>query len=139
MANLQNRAGFTLIELVIALTIVGILAAIAYPSYQESVRKSRRSDAKAGLLSLQLTQEKFRANCIQYATAIGNTESCATGNFTAKHASTSPDGYYNLSITSASATSYTLSADPTGVQAGDAKCDPMTIDQDGNKTPADCW
>ncbi|WAR47026.1 type IV pilin protein [Methylomonas rapida] len=94
---------FTLIELMIVVAVVGILAAIAYPSYTEYVMKSRRSDAKAGLLSLQLTQEKYRANCIQYAedidTAAAN-YSCATGNYTLTHATTSPDGHYDLSVVS---------------------------------------
>ena len=54
-----NTKGFTLIELMIAVAIVGILAGIAYPSYQDSVRKSRRADAKGALLGFANAMERY--------------------------------------------------------------------------------
>ncbi|MFI3186333.1 MAG: prepilin-type N-terminal cleavage/methylation domain-containing protein, partial [Methylococcaceae bacterium] len=54
----QSQAGFTLIELMVTVAIVGILAAIAYPSYQDSVRKSRRADASGALLGLANAMER---------------------------------------------------------------------------------
>lgn len=116
--------GFTLIELMMAVAVIGILAAIAYPSYTEYVMKARRADAKAGLLSLQLAQEKYRANCVQYATGLhATTYSCGGGSFNLVHVNSSPDGHYALSIVSASATAYTLRATRQvgGAQAND-KC-----------------
>lgn len=125
---IRKNEGFTLIELMIVVVVVSILAALAYPSYTEHVMKGRRADAKAGLLSLQMAQEKYRANCFQYATALNATPanySCATGNFTLTHQTTSPDGHYDLSIVSAdsSASSYRLRATRKagGPQAND-KC-----------------
>jgi len=157
---LKNVRAFTLIELMIVVAVVGILAAIAYPSYTEYVMKSRRSDAKAGLLSLQLAQEKYRANCLQYATGIDSNFSCAStlsnaddGNHDLIGSTTSPDGYYTLSIsplpgtTALAQTTYSLTATAIGVQAGDTKCKSLSIDQNGVKTSKDsanntstgCW
>lgn len=124
--------GFTLIELMIAVAVIGILAAIAYPSYTSYVMKARRSDAKAGLLSLQLAQEKYRANNPTYGdlTDIGLSAS-------------SPDGHYTIGVTLANNdTTYTATAAPTGVQAGD-KCGTFQITNAGVKsvtgTATDCW
>ncbi|MGR8980546.1 MAG: type IV pilin protein [Gammaproteobacteria bacterium] len=148
MAFEKRQTGFTLLELMIVVAIVGILAAIAYPSYKEYVMKSRRSDAKAGLLALQLAQEKFRTTCIQYATKINTTTSTCTGaiskaadgNHDLVNPTSSPDGYYTLSISPLPATDdeasikYTLTATAVGIQVNDTNCKTFSIDQDGNKT-----
>ena len=55
----KRRGGFTLIELMIVVAIVGILAAIAYPSYVEQVRKGRRADAMAQMVTLAQAYERF--------------------------------------------------------------------------------
>jgi type IV pilus assembly protein PilE len=132
--------GFTLLELMITMLVIAILTSIAVPGYRSYMYKSRRADAKAGLSGLQLAQEKYRTSCIQYATARGDSGaySCVAGNFTLEHSSTSPDQYYNLSITAADASTYTLQASPTGVQADDA-CGTFTINQNNTKTPEACW
>ncbi len=146
----KKDAGFTLIELMIAVVVIGILAAIAYPSYQDYIYRARRSDAKAGLLSLQQAQEKFRANCIEYAdnivTAGNRVCDTVTPTYSVEHSSTSPDGHYNLT-TAGTATTYTLTATYTGVQTGDTDCKTLSLDQAGNKTATDstdtattgCW
>ncbi len=145
-----NR-GFTLIELLIALLIIGILAAIAYPTFQSSAYKSRRTDAKAALVKLALDQEDFRANCPHYADTLVGTRACApaTATYVLGYSNAqSQDGYYTLSIQSASSTGYLLHATATGPQLGDKECATLTLDQDGTKgaldesnnpSPAPCW
>ena len=144
----KRDSGFTLIELMIAVVVVAILASIAVPAYQGAMQKSRRSDAISALLSLQLEQEKFRASCTQYASAIAASDTCdpGGGTFQVAFTTTSTEGHYNLSINSAGSTSFTATAAPVsgGAQDGD-DCGTFAIDQDGpitdNASYADarCW
>jgi len=131
-AQASDFRGFTLIELMIAVAIIGILAAIALPAYQEYVRQARRADGQAALMSLQLAQEKFRANNTTYA----------SGTAAIGVASTSTEGHYAIAITSSNAVGYSASADPQGVQASDTTCDPLTMSLSGGTVtygPTGCW
>lgn len=101
----MKTKGFTLIELMITVAIVGILAMIAIPSYQEQVAKSRRAEAMRGLGDLQLRQERWRSNHTSYGTY-------------ADLGSPSVDNY-TLSVSGVSGTGYTLTATRAGAQAGD--------------------
>lgn len=131
MQKSPNNKGFTLIELMIVVAVVGILASIAYPSYQESILKAKRGDAMAGLLNLQLIQEKYRVNCIQYADGIhASTRTCTTsGTHHLIASTTSPDSHYTLAITAGSASAYSLTATPIHT---DAKCGTFTITQNSS-------
>lgn len=146
MKTHKKSLGFTLIELMIVVAIIGIIASIASPAYQDYITRGKRTDAKSGLSSLQLAQEKFRANCPNYAVEWDTTRRCDSTNgykFSADAASTtitSPDGHYTLSITTpttatSSGTNYVLQAVPVsgGDQAGDSDCLAFTINQDGEK------
>ena len=137
MYKLSNHKGITLIELMIVVAIIGILAGIAYPSYQDSVRKSRRAEAHTDLFALQLAMEKARGNCATYATGFGS-GGCTSNqvNYTAN------SNYYTLSITGASASAYTLVATATGAQASDTDCAEITLARNGTQggtSGAACW
>ncbi|WP_295801755.1 type IV pilin protein [uncultured Microbulbifer sp.] len=138
----MRSKGFTLIEMLITVAILAILAAIAVPSYQQFILKSRRSDGMSALLKLQLEQEKFRANCRFYAEKLGTADSCGAdaANSALNFSDTSEDGYYTIAVTAASGNGYTITADPVGRQAVDTDCDPLKYEYPaGIKSPADCW
>ena len=121
------KKGFTLIELMIVVAVIGILAGIAYPSYTDYILRAKRGDAKTGLLSLQLAQEKYRANCPQYASGIdATTRTCVTGGShnLVRSTTDSPDGHYTLAISSGSAGAYTITATPNHT---DTTCGTLSI------------
>lgn len=112
MRQLNKDRGFSLIELMIVVAVAGILAAIAYPSYLDSVQKSRRADAKASLMAAVQRMEAYYARNGSYTGAtMANTNISPT----------SEEGYYTITIPALSASSYTLQAVPTskGNQNGD--------------------
>jgi len=134
---MRNR-GFTLLELLIAVVIVGVLASIALPSYQNQIHKTRRSDAKSALVGAAGQMERYFTERGTYATATLGSGSGAV------YPSTTQNGYYTLSFSNLAATSYKLKATPAGAQVGDA-CGALTYDDQGNKgitgtAPMDqCW
>lgn len=87
-AAARNGRGFSLIELMIALVVLGLLAGVALPSFLDAIRKSRRSDAMTALNTVMQAQERFRSNRAAYADSVD-----ALGLSTS-----SPSGYYTLSV-----------------------------------------
>ena len=134
----HRQAGFTLIEIMIAVVVIAILVAIAYPSYLEHVKTTRRGEAKAALLELsQFMERKFTADgCYK----------CGTETVTLPLTQVPRDGdtkYYDLRLASSpavSSASYTLEAAPTGAMSGDS-CGTFKLDQTGTKTAgaSNCW
>ena len=130
--------GFTLIELMITVVIVGILAAIAYPSYQNSVTRSRRADAQGALTQLNNAMERVFTQNNTYMPLVGGVPTAPTLGAAAGaiFPSQAPlDGttkYYDLSISAITANTYTLRATPiTGTsQATDGN---LELDHTGAK------
>jgi type IV pilus assembly protein PilE len=121
----SEQLGFTLIELIIAVAIIGILASIGTSSYQSYVRQSRRAEALAALLELQNQQERYRVNNTSYA---------------ATSALTLPaSDYYTYSASDVASTTYTLTATAKSSQTADTGCTSLTLNQSGTKTPSSCW
>lgn len=123
--NSRNSWGFTLIELMITVAIVGILATIAYPSYRQQVLKSNRIDAKVALMQNSQNLEKYFT---------------VNGTYMGFTASPSDHGYYTISLPTLTPSQYIIKAVATGSQISDTSCATFTIDQTGAKTPtAGCW
>ena len=126
---MKKTAGFTLIEVLIVVSIVAILAAIAIPAYQDSITKGRRTDAASALQGLAQAMERFYTERGTYVGAAG------TGGVPSIFPSKSPiDGsatYYTLTISAAAANSYTLTATATGAQAGNGN---LTLSSTGART-----
>lgn len=128
----RKTTGITLVELMFVLVIVGILVALAYPSYVDYVRKGKRGDAQHLLMNWAVNQEIFRSNNISYA----------ADNNAALPAPALDN--YGFTATNISATSYTLTATATGDQLNDTardgtNCSVLTVTHAGAKAPAICW
>jgi type IV pilus assembly protein PilE len=152
---MKNGKGFTLIEIMIVVAILGILASLAYPSYVEQVQESRRTDARTALFNIAQQQEEFFIQRFNYAS-----------NFQALYAAgaaiadvPSPENYYTVSIDACgdgdpdgdadTCQTYTLEAEAVAgtSQFNDKDCRKFIIDNLGVKTAedsdgvaaADCW
>ncbi|HEY7772149.1 MAG TPA: type IV pilin protein [Marinagarivorans sp.] len=140
-SKVHNPKGFTLIEVMIVVVIVAILAAIALPSYQQYVEKSRRVDAKETLMRMATLQERFFFQNSSYSRDLDDLGGA-----------TSPEGWYTITLTGQDSCSdttcntFTLTATPVnpGPQDGDTRCASFSIDQTlaqtATGTDADnCW
>jgi len=112
----RASCGFTLIEMLCALAIAGILSGIAYPSYAHVVYKVRRSEAQVALLAAQLAQERFRSDHSAYGTLAD-----------LRLTSTTSQGHYVLSVLSNTDAGFELLASAQGAQVADATCRHMKL------------
>ena len=137
----HKAAGFTLIELMIAVAVVAILVAIVAPSYQQQIRKSRRVDAKTALLDLASRQERY------FSTHSTYTNTPANLGYAGAFPVAVPGGNqrnYDLTITAVTATTFSATASPVGDQVKDA-CGSYKLDQAGSQTNTgtlaanQCW
>lgn len=153
----RRVAGFTLIELVVAMVVAAILAAIAIPAYSSYVRKSRRVEAKNALLDVQTLEERFYSTQNTYTTDFSQLGYGAS----AASSVTVGNGYYTMSVpvrtTTAVAPTATTAGTPEvvsitaaalGDQLKDTTCRSFTVTTDGKQGASDatgvdststCW
>lgn len=128
---MKTRAGFTLVELMIVVTIIGILTAIVYPSYQEHLRKGRRASAQTHLMDVAQRQQQYLLDARAYAVDLASLS-----------VTTPPDvsSFYTITVAAAAGTppTFTITATPIAgtAQASDVT---LTIDNAGVKTPSGKW
>ena len=135
---MKRQAGFTLMELLMAVAIIGIISSIAYPSYQSQMLQSRRADASNALLRMAIRQELFYGANRAYSGVVTNIGGAASTTDTERH--------YTLS-TAITAGGFTLTAVPfagggglpASTQLADTPCLIMTLNQAGQRLPAVCW
>ena len=143
------RSGFTLVELMIALAIMAILAAMAWPALQEAVQKSRRADGMSALANVLQAQERWRANNPAYQATLADLPGAQSA--------TSPDQHYNITLVAGSvtATGYTARATARSgsPQVDDSRCQVLQVAVNGgtitysslaggnaaNAAPDPCW
>ena len=130
--GIRKSTGFTLIELMITVVVIAILGAIAYPSYQDHLRKGRRAAAQAFLVDVASRQQQYLLDARNYAVGAGA--------ITALNVTVPTDvaPYYTIAVTPAAPAnppSFTLTATPIAgsTQVSDGV---LTLNQEGNKTRA---
>ena len=129
---MKKSAGFTLIELLIVIAIVGILAAIAYPSYQGAVIKSHRTDAMGDLINFQSAMERhYTVNNSYTGAANGGADTGSPNIFSTVSPSDGGTAVYNLTIFSAADASFAIRATPIAglIQDGDGYLELLHTDQ----------
>ncbi|MGH8758163.1 MAG: type IV pilin protein [Burkholderiales bacterium] len=136
----KKALGFTLIELMIVVAIIGILAAVALPSYNEYVRRGDRASARAALLEAQQFMERFYAANSRYTTTDAGTTSPTLPSRLQAVPAESPK--YDLALIAPAVNSYTLTATPRIVD----RCGNLTLTNTGVKgstgvgiTAQECW
>jgi len=128
-----RQAGFSLIELMVVVGVIGILAAIALPSYNEHIRKTRRAAGGACVTAAAQQMERYYTTELTYVGA-------PAGSVLDNICDPETLDFYTIGTANVGARTYTVTASPTGQQAGDS-CGVLSITQAGVKSPATdgCW
>lgn len=130
---MKKTKGFTLVELLIAVAIMGILAAVAYPSYVNHVYKARRADGLVSIMDMAQRLERCKTTTFTYVGCISSGEYSTEGHY-----------YLTLPSSELSATAFHIQAEPQGSQADD-KCGKLKLSESGQKFALgeadvdECW
>ncbi len=108
--------GFTMVEVLVTLSMAGVLSSVALPTFQGHLQKARRADVVVSMMQVQLAQSRWRANGTTYGTLAQIGVS-----------SVSAGGHYTLTLGNAADDRYEVLASATGAQAGDAACRHMLL------------
>lgn len=134
--NSKSSIGFTLVELMITVAIIGILASIAYPSYTDFMLRSNRAEAQRELMRLANLQEQVFVDTRSYAENM-------TGLGVSSEEYTTESGNYVIKVSDvtsvSSAPKFTLQAEAKNNQVNDTDCTSLKIDYLGAKSPKECW
>jgi len=110
--------GFSLVELLVSLVVLGLLTVLVLPTYQQHLRRLRRLDAQTSLQALHLAQIRWRSERGEFASSL---------QVLGWPSERSSEGHYRLQITAADSEGFTLVATPVGTQALDHDCTPMQL------------
>ena len=124
-AEICAEFGMTLIELLVVVIIIGVLATLIFPSFEQQILQARRGDGITQLLRLKIQQEAYRIENNSYAET--------------EQLSLPTSEFYIFSVTDVSTTTYTITAKAKGSQTSDTQCLTINIDQSLHKTPAHCF
>jgi type IV pilus assembly protein PilE len=152
--NTHPQKGFTLLEVILVVAVIAILVTIAYPSYEEQIRRSRRADAQGALQAFAIAMERYKTEQLVPGYIGATAASSGAGPGTPVSTLFPPEAplsgaskYYDLSVQSAAVSSYELRAAPKAVQSGD-KCGTYTLKSTGQRGKTggradlrwqDCW
>jgi len=143
-------AGFTLMDLVAALAIAGLLACVAVPSYRAQVIRAHRSDARAALLALAAAEESFHTTCNAYAAILDDSRETSCGTSNLQFPAIAGQGAYALEVISSDAADWTAAATAVAgsPQAQDDRCGVLRLTgtgirsasrADGTANDEECW
>ena len=149
-ATASVTRGFTALELMVVLAVVGILAGLSVPAYRDHVLRANRVEARAALLGLATAEEKFYLECNTYTSTLDAVADTACIPASLRFPTKSERGYYTLAVTSADASGWTATATAVSTlpQYRDTRCRTFQLTSTGIKTARDssnaandleCW